>query len=344
MIRISWALMGKPLPDLEAEAAACEAAGLDGLWYADYQGPADPHKPWPDLAVTLTALARGTRRPFIGSLVTDVLRRHPMVVAGLFATLSHLAPGRIILGLGAGGGTSHVPFGISTDAPAVKLREGIHIIRALWEATADHPASFDGRYFSLHDALLPIQPRAPIPIYVAATGPRTLAVAGTVGDGWVPEAHTPETYAETLAGIEDARKAAGQARAFEPCVALLFYPFRPDAEGRTRLLRAAKMMLAFNVEIVRRLVPGVVPDGVHSLDLAQDRTMWKAVREAIPDEVAEQTMLIGSSAACRNRVQQYVKAGCRHVVFEPYWQMTPQRLHEAIEAAAIIRTDLQAVG
>lgn len=343
MIRISWTLMGKPLRDLEVEAAWCEAAGLDGLWYADYQGPADPHKPWPDLAVTLTVLARGTHRLSVGSLVTDVLRRHPMAVASLFATLSHLAPGRVVLGLGAGGGTSHFPFGISIEAPAARLREGIKVIRALWEAVPDRPASFDGRFFPLRGAVLPIQPRAPIPIYVAACGPRMLALAGTLADGWVPEAHTPETYGDALAAVERARNATGHARAFEPCVALLFYPFRPDVEGRMRLLRAAKVMLAFNVEIVRRLVPGAVPDAVHSLDLVQRPDMWKAVQDLIPDEIAEQTMLIGSPAACRTRVQQYVRAGCRHVVLEPYWQMTPQRLHEAIEAAAIIRTDLQAV-
>ena len=53
MIRICWVLMGKPLPDLGAEASWCEAAGLDGLWYPDYQGPADAGAPFPDLSVTL---------------------------------------------------------------------------------------------------------------------------------------------------------------------------------------------------------------------------------------------------------------------------------------------------
>lgn len=343
MIRISWALMGKPLRDLEAEAAWCESAGLDGVWYADYQGPADPEHAWPDLAVVLTVLVRSTRRLFVGSLVTDVLRRHPMVVASLFATLSHLAPGRVILGLGAGGGTSHVPFGIAMDAPVSRLREGIEVIRALWNADPEHPASFAGRFFALRDAVLPIRPRAPVPIYLAACGPRMLALAGAEADGWVPEAHTPETYGQTLAAMQEHRAASGQGRPWEPCVALLFYPMRTDAEGRARLLRAAKVMLAFNVDIVRRLVPGAVPEGVHSLDLARNPELWKAIQAAIPDDVAEQTILMGSPATCRTRIQGYVQAGCRHVVLEPYWRMTPQRLHEAIEAAAIIRTDLQAL-
>lgn len=343
MIRVSWALMGKPLRDLEAEAAWCEAAGLDGVWYADYQGPADPEHAWPDLAVVLTVLARNTRRLFVGSLVTDVLRRHPMVTAGLFATLSHLAPGRVILGLGAGGGTSHFPFGIAMDAPAPRLREGIRVIRALWDAAPAHPASFAGRFFTLRRAVLPIRPRAPIPIYLAACGPRMLAVAGAEADGWVPEAHTPQTYRETLASMAEGRSSSGVIRPLEPCVALLFYPVRTDAEGRARLLRAAKGMLAFNVDILRALLPGAVPDRVHSIDLARNPDMWKAIQAAIPDDVAEQSILIGSPAACRTRIQEYVRAGCRHVVLEPYWLMTPQRLHEAIEAAAIIRTDLQAV-
>lgn len=342
-IRVSWALMGKPLRDLEAEVGWCEAAGLDGVWYSDYQGPADAEHGWPELSVVLAMLAQRTRRLFVGSLVTDVLRRHPMVVAGLFATLSHLAPGRVILGLGAGGGTSHFPFGIEMDAPAPRLREGIRVIRALWDADSRLPASFTGRFFTLRRAVLPIRPAHPVPIYVAACGPRMRALAAAKADGWIPEAHTPGTYARTLTEMKDVRAAARAVRPWEPCVALLFYPVRTDAEGRARLLRAAKVMLAFNVDVLRTLLPGAVPDGVRSLDLARDPKLWKSIQGAIPDDVAEQTILMGSPGTCRMRLQEYVQAGCRHVVLEPYWWMTPQRLHESIEAAAIIRTDLQAV-
>jgi phthiodiolone/phenolphthiodiolone dimycocerosates ketoreductase len=332
--------MGKPLPDLEAEAAMCEDARLDGVWYPDYQGPSDPDHSYPELFVTLTVLARATRQIFVGSLVTDVLRRHPMVTAHAFATLSHLAPGRVVLGLGAGGGTSHLPFGIALDEPAARLREGIEVIQRLWRATSAAPADFGGKFFRLRRAVLPVRPRESIPLYIAACGPRMLRVAGAAGDGWVPEAHTPETYREARSLVEAARPSP-DAGPFDYCVALLFFPFEADAAQRHRLLRAAKVMLAFNVDILRRLLPAVVPAGLRSTDVAAQPQLWRQLEETIPDEVAEQTTLLGPVDACVQRVRHYLAAGCRHVVLEPYWRMTSAQIREAIAAAAAIRTALQ---
>lgn len=341
MIRVSWTLMCKPLAELEAEAGMCEAAGLDGVWWPDYQGPTDPGKPCPEIYVTLPVLARATRHIFIGSLVTDVLKRHPMTTAHAFATLSHLAAGRVILGLGTGGGTSHVPFGISLDAPVPRLREGIEVIRRLWSATQTKPADFEGKYFRLRKAALPLLPREPIPIYMAATGPRMLVLAGAKADGWVPEAHTLETYGEAWARVKAAR-ADRPDREFEPCLALLFYPFALQ-EGEQRVLEAAKSLLSFYPHIVRRLLPAVVPEGIRSQDLAVRPAIWQRIQEAIPDEIAARSALIGPLEVVTARLRAYAEAGCRHFVLEPYWGMPAAQIRESISAAGAIRSTLQGV-
>jgi alkanesulfonate monooxygenase SsuD/methylene tetrahydromethanopterin reductase-like flavin-dependent oxidoreductase (luciferase family) len=327
--------MGKPLPALEAEAAACDDAGLDGVWWPDYQGPTDPGTPYPELGVTLGLLARITRRCTVGSLVTDVVRRHPMVVAHLFATLSHLAPGRVILGLGAGGGTSHAPFGISLEAPARTLAEGIEVIRLLWRATPQAPATFQGRRFRLVHAALPVLPPAPVPIYVAAQGPQMLRVAGRLADGWMPEAHTPQTYRQMRTAVETARPSDG--RPFEWGLALLFFPFDPEPGDRRRLVDAARTMLAFNVEVVRLLRPQAVPAGIRSTDLVGHPDLWRRIGEAVPDEVVEQTVLWGSPQRCAARLREYAQAGCTHVVLEPYWGLSAVDLSSAIAAAGRVR-------
>jgi len=74
------------------EARLCELAELDGVWHFGYEAP---FSGTPELLVVLSQLATSTERCFAGSLVTDVVRRHPMVVAHAFATLSYLAPGRV---------------------------------------------------------------------------------------------------------------------------------------------------------------------------------------------------------------------------------------------------------
>lgn len=343
MIRVSWLLMCKPLPGLEAEAAACEDAGLDGVWWMDYQGPSDPAKaPCPELTVTLPLLARATSRVFVGSLVTDVLKRHPMAVAHAFASLSHLAPGRLILGLGAGGGTSHLPFGISLEHAVSRLDEGIQAIRRLWQATPDQLAQYEGRFFQLRDAMLPIRPSQPVPIYLAAFGPRMLRLAGEQANGWVPEAHTPQTYKDALGIVESHRRRSGSPRGVEPCLALLFFPFEPDEDERRRLLRAAKVTLAYYPDLVRRLVPGLVPDNLRTHDLVTDPARYKQVQDAIPDGIAWQTVLVGSPDRCAARLHEYVDVGCRHFVLEPFWGLERGQIRQAIRLASAIRTRLQA--
>lgn len=64
-----------------------------------------------------------TRRMFVGLLITDVLRRHPMTTAHAFATLDRFAPNRVKLGLGAGGGLCHIPYGINIKYLTTKLEE-----------------------------------------------------------------------------------------------------------------------------------------------------------------------------------------------------------------------------
>jgi len=121
---ISWGLASPTLESILEEALRCEEKGLDGVWFPDHQAPLAK---WPELYVTLSALASQTRTVHLGSSITDVLRRHPMVTAHAFASLSGMAPGRVILGMGAGGGPSQIPFGISLDHSVDKLSEGVDL-------------------------------------------------------------------------------------------------------------------------------------------------------------------------------------------------------------------------
>jgi phthiodiolone/phenolphthiodiolone dimycocerosates ketoreductase len=172
-MRLSWSLASLTIPELTEEARLCEAVGLDSVWYPDYQAP---FAEWPELYVVLTSVALNTSKLFVGSLVTDVLRRHPMVTAHAFASLSHIAPKRLILGLGARAGSSHFPYGIELDSLAIRLDEGIRVIRELWSSTVEKPAHFKGKHFSLKKAGSPLKPSSNILIYVASYGPKMLEI------------------------------------------------------------------------------------------------------------------------------------------------------------------------
>src|SRR5258708_2550236 len=92
--------------DMRAAAIAAEEAGFDGLWTWDHlrdpDGESGPGVP--EAWTTLTALAEATRRIALGPLVLNVANRHPGLLANMAATLQAVSGGRLLLGLGAGGG------------------------------------------------------------------------------------------------------------------------------------------------------------------------------------------------------------------------------------------------
>lgn len=161
----------RPLRELVALARQAESLGYDAVWVADEKFYRDP---W----VTLAAIAPATKRVRLGTAVTEPYTRHPALLAMAAATLAEAAPGRVTLGLGAGG-PGFPPLGVERRRPAQALAEAVTIIRALLRGER---VDFAGEVNSFRGGSLNFQAR-PLPVYVAARGPRVLASAGAVADG-----------------------------------------------------------------------------------------------------------------------------------------------------------------
>jgi len=143
----------------------------------------------------------------MGTTVTcPTLRYNPAVVAEAFASLSHLYPGRIFLGIGSGEALNEQA---ATGAwPKWRERwdrliEAIDIIRALW---AGQPVSHRGRYYTV-DAKLYDPPPRPIPLLAAANGKKSMGLAGRHADGLITD---PETWMKHKPEWEAGARAAGK--------------------------------------------------------------------------------------------------------------------------------------
>lgn len=331
IMKLGWSLSGagtgNPVRRFVEECLLCEKLGLDSVWMPDYQAPGSG---WPEMYVILSVAANETRKVTLGSLVTDVLRRHPMVIAHAFATFSQLAPGRIVLGLGGGAGTSHYPYGIDVDKPYSRLKEGLEVIKLLLSGSGS-PLTYKGRYFSLRNARPPLEPRGRVPVYLASYGPRMLRLTGEKADGWLPESHTPETYGRALSEIVKwARRSGRREEEVEPCHSFIYYPFEPDEKAMKRLLRAAKYLIASYPDVARAL--GLKHPGCRVHELASREELWRRLAEGIPDSVAERTILYGGIEDCIDKISRFAEAGCRHAILEPYW-IERGRVAEAIRIA-----------
>ncbi len=126
-------------------------------------------------------------------LTAPTTRYHPAIVAQAFATLGDMYPGRVFIALGTGEAMNELPLGLNWPGfkeRAERLEEAIKVMRLLWTKEF---VNFRGKYYRLSGANLYTKPQRPIPIYVAANGPKTAEMAGRHADGFLtlpfPDSH-----------------------------------------------------------------------------------------------------------------------------------------------------------
>ena len=159
-----------------------ETLGFDSAWLVDgisYQ-PAD-HETW----ALLGALARETSHVRIGTLVSAISLRHPVVLAAQAIAVDHLSGGRLELGIGAGDGRSGAAVGAPDWASRERVDRLAEQLAVLDVALRGDSVDQDGPYYPTQGVRLPAPIQRPRPpLVIAAEGPRTLALVARFGDVW----------------------------------------------------------------------------------------------------------------------------------------------------------------
>jgi TAT-translocated FGD2 family F420-dependent dehydrogenase len=209
-------------PELVELAVVAEAAGFDRVWTSDH------FHPWMDNQghagqawVTLAAVSQRTELSFGTGVTCPTFRYNPAIVAQAFATLSALAPGRVFLGVGTGEALNErPPTGQWPPYPdrAARLVEAIGVIRELWRGGW---VTHDGEHFHIVEARLYDPPPAPVPIYVAAEGPKSMRLAGEHGDGLISDA-VRVVMPEMREAFEAGARSAGKDPSTMPILAEAF--------------------------------------------------------------------------------------------------------------------------
>jgi TAT-translocated FGD2 family F420-dependent dehydrogenase len=195
-------------PELVPLGVAAEEAGFDLVATSDHFQPWQANEHHSGLAwITLGALGQKTQRIWMGTAVTcPTLRYHPAVVAEAFTTLSLFNPGRIFLGMGSGealneqAATGQWPkWGERWD----RLIEATAIIRQLWTGNDVH---YKGTHYTVDAKLYDVPPK-PIPILLAANGPKAMKLSGEHGDGLITD---PMTWKQHKKEWENGARSAGK--------------------------------------------------------------------------------------------------------------------------------------
>ena len=195
-------------------ARRLEAAGYRAVWAWDhFVGGKDKSVPVLEQWTILAAAAGATSRIGVGTFVTNVMNRHPAVVARMAATLQAASGGRLTVGIGIGGNEAeHRAYGIDfpeVSARADRLDEAVQVIAALWSGG---PVTRPSPFYPLVDAsAFPVAAPAPR-LLIGAASPRGLRIAAAHADGWAAEIGDFErllpVYMEALAGAGRSRSDA----------------------------------------------------------------------------------------------------------------------------------------
>ncbi|HZY94008.1 MAG TPA: LLM class flavin-dependent oxidoreductase [Candidatus Bathyarchaeia archaeon] len=305
------------ISQLVRRAQFCEKQGFDSVFVDDHLLYGTREASAPDAFSVLALLASHTRKIRLGIAVTDLVRRHPAIVAQTIGTLNPNVRRRVFLGLGAGDPMNQAPFGFPTDHRFTRLKEGLKILKLLWESSFDNPKTFSGRFYNLKNAYLqtgnPVEPKPPI--YLAALGPKMLRLTGEDGDGCVPHCHTPKTYGTDLSIIRDsARKKGRTLDGFHSAYYTLASVSSDSEDADRKVLGPAKYFLALNPEALDKIDPGAKHPGrvwEKSPDPRVQRETIRKIASRIPEKDAFDTVLHGSAEDSIRQIEAYQAAGCQ---------------------------------
>ena len=314
-------------------AAEAEALRFDTAWFPDSQFLL--REVWTTLAIA--ASATSTIR--LGPCVTNFATRHPSVTAAATGTLDELAPGRVALGVGTGD-SSVKTLGWKPTRLA-EMRTDIELVRRLMRGDQ---VEFSGRAMRTTAT-----PSHEVPIYMAASGPRALALAGELCDGVIVLAGTAPHLIEMAIGhVRRGAEAAGRDLAeIDICLGVICHvtddPLiaariaKPHCVAQAQL-GAGEALRAVGIDVtVPAVIDGVYPDMWHAHDW--DHAVEVAGRW-ISDEMgrryAEAFCLVGDGAHCAERIHALVEAGVTSFFLRDFASYTlPRELLETFGSDVI---------
>ena len=295
---LSVPIDGFALPEHADLAREAERLGYTDAWSYEADGL--------DCFTSLAPVALATQMR-LGTAIANVFTRGPATLAMSAAGIADLAPGRFILGLGAGSQPIVESWNGGRFAlPATRVREMVHVVRA---ALTGERVVFRGKTLSVDGFRLVRPPAQPVPIYVAALRAGMLRVAGAVADGvilnWLAAADVPRVVAIVR---EAAARAGRDPAAVEITARLLVNVDPPGPEADVGVRRHVTAYL--NVPVYRAYQEwlGRGPE-LAPMWQAWERGDRKAAVAAVPTGVMDDLILRGSMAEIRAHVQRYLDAG-----------------------------------
>jgi len=285
-----------------------EKAGFDSVWTSDH------FHPWAHTGgaggfawAWMAAMAERAKNVEIGTAVTcPIIRYNPAIVAQAFATLRSMYPDRIFLGLGTGEPMNEAVFGAPWPPfkeRAERLEEAIRIMKLLW---SENFVTFKGKYYNLNKANLYTKPTSPVPIYVAAFGPKVTEIAGRLADGFL------STPATTVAAAEKHYR--------EILIPALEKGAREAGRDPDQIVKVFELHLSYDEDYDKELKyarfwAGTLLTAMFKYPVTDPREVEEHGMMVGDEQVAEAWAVGTKPEDFIRQVEKYIKLGIQHLYF-----------------------------
>jgi 5,10-methylenetetrahydromethanopterin reductase len=292
-----------------------EQKGFDAVWQAESRLVREA-------TVPMAAFASVTDRIKVGSGVVDCWSRNPARLAATFSTLDDLAPGRVILGIGAWWDPLAQKVGITRAKPLRAMREIVTAVRGL---LANENVTFHGEFVNLDGVELDYvyQERRPkeVPIYIGATGLQMMELTGEIADGAVLNyLVSPDYNQQAIEALE--RGAAKAGRSIDDIDRPQLVVCSVHEDRKTALDMARLMVTQYLGQQPHIMKASGVPQSL--LDKVGEVLTWPATHEQVvaasklvPDEIVQMLTASGTPDDARRQVAHYMRNGCTCPILYP---------------------------
>ncbi len=312
-------LMLWPTPGLDAgfeRGVWAEEAGYDDLWFPDGEGMQDP-------IALAAALGVATERIRLCTGIVPVYNRPPAILATGVVAAEQRAPGRFVLGLGSS--TSNMVdrwYGMPFERPVQRVRESVALLR---QVLGGQKSDFSGETIRSHGFRTKEATSAPVPIYLAAMGPRMLRLCGEVADGVVFNDMTPPDRMDwALSEIDAGAKSVGRRVDDLEMVMRRAMMVTDDYAAGLAYFRQHFAFYASAPayqDSVARLGYADAVDEVRAGYQARDRGRIVA---AISEEMVERVFVFGDEASCQARLRADYASGLHTIAVSPQADTAPE--------------------
>jgi 5,10-methylenetetrahydromethanopterin reductase len=314
--RVALYLQDKhPIRDGMRYARYAEERGFEAVWQAESRLVREA-------TVPMTAYAAVTRRIKVGSGVIPIWTRNVALLAATFSTLSELAPGRVLLGLGAWWDPLASKVGIDRRKPLRAMREVVEATRLLLTLRR---VSYQGDFVHLDDVEIDVvhgdrSPRQ-VPVYIGATGMQMMELAGEIGDGVLLNYMvSPEYNLRAVKALAAGALRAGRELADIDRPQLIVCSM--DTNRATALERARELLTQYLGQQPHIMAAsGVDPELIKRIGEiltwpASAADIERAMR-LVPDEAVQAITASGTPEECLAKVDEYLAAGASCPVLYP---------------------------